>query len=219
MRGAILRGIKLAAALMAVCLTLTCRVLGQEYDSIKNECKSLQNTTSADLVLFLNGVIPDEKNGDCVTWAIKKLGEKQYEPAIAVLTKLLDFQRPPTPREKKGFIMHPLGVWDLYPAVGALGVIGKKALPEVLQAIEAESSSATARENAVAVWMEIHRYSDEHSKAVTILKQEEISAKDGATKKRLRWATRRAVAWCNPTEEAACRAAAASSDSGAPLTQ
>lgn len=211
MRGAIVRRMRIIALTAALLLMGMCRAVGQEHEGFQNECDTLQNATPADLVQFLNGVVPDEKNGDCVTWAIKKLGKEQYEPAIALLTKLLDFRRPPTPREKQGIYLRMQGVWEIYPAAGALSNIGKKASPAVLDVIKSESASLTSRENAVFVWMEIHRYSDEHSKAVTLLKQEEINAKDAATKQRLRWAIQKAVAWCNPPEEVACREAARAS--------
>lgn len=209
--GAVVRRTRIIALTLTLLLVGTYRALGQEHTGFENECDSLQNAILPDLVQYLNGVVPDEKNGDCVTWAIKKLGNGQYEPAIPVLTKLLDFRRPPTPREKQGIYLRMQGVWEIYPAVGALCNIGKKTSPPVLDVIKSESASLTSRENAVFVWMEIHRYSDEHSKAVTLLKQEEINAKDGATKQRLRWAIQKAVAWCNPPEETACREAARAS--------
>ena len=203
-----MKKIFIVAFTSALLLMGTCRALGQEHGGFQNECDSLQNATPPDLVQYLNGVIPDEKNGDCVTWAIKRLGKEQYEPAIAVLAKLLDFRRPPTPREKQGIYLRVPFVSEIYPAAGALNLIGKKALPEVLHVIEAESSSAVARENAVAVWMEIHRYSDEHPKGVTLLRQEEIKAKDDATRQRLSWAVQKALRYCGSPEEAACKAAA-----------
>jgi len=103
------------------------------------------------LLQFLNGVTPDEKNAWCVTWAIhklglepwatQKLGTEHHEQAIAVLVKLLDFRRPPTPEEKRGYYLRPQGIEELYPAAEALELIGEKALPEVLRAIEADSTS------------------------------------------------------------------------------
>jgi len=164
-----------------------------------------------DLVQFLNAVRPDEKNGDCVTWAIRKLGNENYEPAISALVKLLEFRRPATEREKLGFYLRPQGIWEMYPSVGALPQIGKKALPAILGVISSDSTSATARENAVAVWMEIYRHSDQYPEGVGLLKQEEINAKDDATKQRLKWAVQRALTYCGPPQEkegAACRQAA-----------
>lgn len=203
MRGAILRRMRIIALTSALLLMSTCRALGQEHEGFQNECDSLQNATPPDLVQFLNGVIPDGKNGDCVTWAIKKLGKEQYEPAIAMLTKLLDFRRPPTPREKQGIYLRLPIVSEIYPAAGALHLIGKKALPEVLRVIEADSGSALARENAVTVWMGMYRY--EAAKGVALLKQEETKTKDIAIKQRLSWAISKALTWCNPPDEAACR--------------
>jgi hypothetical protein len=206
MRGVIVKGIEIAAATLAVCLMFTFHALGQERDSLENECDSLKNTVSPDLVQFLNGVIPDEKSGDCVAWAIRKLGNEHFEPAIPTLVRLLDFRRPLTPREKRGFTMHPTGVWDLYPATSALSGIGKKALPAILQVIESESASSISKENAVFVWMEIYKY--EPAKGVALLRQEMDKAREAAVKQRLQWALAKAVNWCNPSDQDSCRTAA-----------
>jgi hypothetical protein len=162
------------------------------------------------MVQFLNAVVPDKQNGDCVTWAIRRLGEQEYEAAVPTLVRLLDFQRPPNPREKAGFIVHPVGLWDLYPAAGSLSLIGEKALPEILRVIEAASVSQTARENALFVWMETYRRTDSQRKGVAVLKQEEIKANDEKVKQRLKWAVQKALTWCSPQAEAACRQAAES---------
>src|SRR2546430_48246 len=121
MRGSIMRKMRIIALTSASALLLVsiCCALGQEHESFQNECDSLRNANVPDLVQYLNGVIPDEKNGDCVTWAIKKLGKAQFEPAIEVLTKLLDFRRPLTPREKQGIYLRMQGIWEIYPAAGA----------------------------------------------------------------------------------------------------
>jgi hypothetical protein len=157
------------------------------------------------LVQFLNAVVPNETNSRCVTWAIHKLGNEHHEPAIPALVKLLDFRLPRTPVEE---IFHGLSE-ESFPAEAALELIGKKALPEVLRAIEADSTSAIARENALSVWMEIYRESDEQPKGVSLLKQEETKVSDSATKQKLRWAVQKALTYCNPPEKAACRQAAA----------
>ena len=49
-------------------------------------------------------------------------------------------------------IFHSLSE-ETFPAEAALERIGKKALPEVLRVIEADSTPAIARENALSVWM------------------------------------------------------------------
>jgi len=64
-----------------------------------------------------------------------------------------------------------------------------------------------ARENAVAVWMEIHKY--ERPKGVALLKQEENRTNRDAVKQRLKLAIQKALEWCGPPEDAACVQAAA----------
>ncbi len=203
MRRAILRGIKLSPITVALCLALSCRTSGQVHDRFEGWCDSLQNASSPDLVQFLNAVVPDEENARCVTWAIHRLGNEHYEPAITTLVRLLDFHRPQSPG---GEIFHGLSK-ELFPAEVALELIGKKALPELLRAIEAASTSKTARENAVSVWMEAYKY--ERPKGVALLKQEETRPNNDPLKERLNWAVQKALTHCGPQEQAACREAAA----------
>lgn len=197
------RSTKVVIASIVLCLAVTCRTLGQAQDRFENACPSLENAIPPDLVQFLNGVIPGEENGWCVTWAIHKLGKGRYEPAIPALVKLLDFRRPQTQTEE---IFHGLSR-ELFPAREALELIGKKAQPDVLLVIEGDSTSATALDNAVAVWMEIYKY--ERPKGVAVLKLEETTA-DNQAAKNLAWAIQKALRYCGRLEEFACRQAAVS---------
>ena len=206
MRGAILKRIRVAVISMASCLVLACPAFGQVHDRYESGCPDLQNATPPDLLQYLNGVTPNEKNAWCVTWAIHQIGEKHYELAITALVKLLDFRRPPTPQEKMGFYDRPQITEEVFPAAEALEAIGSKALPELLRAIQEDSVSATARENAVSVWMEAHKH--ERPKGIGLLKQEEMKTNDTATKQKLNWATQKALRYCGPSEEANCKAAA-----------
>ena len=113
-----------------------------------------------------------------------------------------------------------MGIWErpriteeLFPAAEALELIGKEAIPELLSAIKAGSTSGTARDNAVAVWMEIYRHSDEHPRGVADLKLEETKVNDKAVKQRLMSAVEKALTRCNPDEKDECQRAAAT---GAP---
>jgi hypothetical protein len=178
---------------------------GQVHERYEGWCSTLEAATSPDLVQFLNATVPDEQNARCVTWTINKLGKVRYEPATTALVRLLDFRRPQTEGERR---VHGLSQ-RLFPAQEALELIGKKALPEVLHAIEVETSSDVARQNALDVWMEIYRQSDEDPKGVADLKQEEAKVSDEKSKARLKWAVEQAVARCNQPEAAECRKAAA----------
>lgn len=78
-----------------------------------------------------------------------------------------------------------------------------------LATIGANSTSTIARENALSVWMEIYRESDEQPKAIGLLKQEETKANDDKVRQRLRWAVQKALTHCGRQEQAACKDAAA----------
>ena len=91
--------IGILALVAAMTLASTLPAAGQHHQGFENECDSFHNATPADLLSFLNATTPDEKNGDCVTWAIKRLGRERFEPSIPALIRLLDFRRP---RERCG---------------------------------------------------------------------------------------------------------------------
>lgn len=209
----VMRAIIVTAVLVTMQIAGSCLALGQEDKVADTACGSFKNAVSPDLVQYLNGVVPDAKNADCVTVAIRKLGKERYEPAISALVKLLDFRRPLTQEEKMGIWERMRITEELFPSAEALEQIGKGAIPELLSAIEADSTSGTARENAVVVWMEIYRKSDEHPRGVADLKREESKVNGNAVKQRLKWAVQKALTRCNPNEEHECQRAAAT---GAP---
>ena len=196
-----MRRTKVITLLSALLITSATLARGQE-------CENWRNASSTELVSLLSSAVPDQNNKDCMSWAIAKLGNQRYEAAVPVLIRLLDFKRPLTKSETQGVYLHPQTVWELYPAARALDAIGKTALPALVTAIKAESTSDIARVNAVAVLMGMHKY--EKEKGVALLKQEETTATDDATKRRLQWAVGNAVQnWCgSPPEDAGCRAAA-----------
>ena len=171
------------------------------------ECESLQGATSQELTSYLNKIAPDRNNAECVTRAINVLASERYEPAITALAKLLDFRRPPIGREKEGLYLHAQGLWEIYPAVNALSLIGEAALPKMLDVIKNDTRSATKRENAVFVWMQVHR--NDAPLGVALLKKESDRTDEAAVRQRLNWAISQALNWCNPSEETRCRAAAA----------
>jgi hypothetical protein len=206
MRGITVRAINMVAGIIILCFATPSLAIGQVHEKYEGWCDSLQNASLPALVQFLNRVIPSQTDDRCMTWVIQKLGKEQHEPAIPALVKLLDFRVPRSPGEE---IFHQGLSVESFPAEEALELIGKNALPDVLRAIESDSTSLLARENAVSVWMGIYRQSDEQPKAVSLLKQEEIKVNDGAIKKRLRWAVQKALTYCNPPERATCQQAAA----------
>lgn len=192
--------------LVLVCIGLlfavTSRARGQAHDRFENVCPELQDAAPPDLLQYLNETSPNGDNAWCVTWAIHKLGKEHYEPAIPALVKLLDFRRPQTRTER---IAHGLSQY-LFPAKGALELFGRRALPYVLRAIEADTTSNTARDNAAVVW--IVAYQSDHPKGVAALKQEQLRVTDDAIKSRLESAIEVALKHCTSKEGAACRKAA-----------
>jgi hypothetical protein len=195
--------IKIVAVIL-ICLGYGCTSAGQSAGS---SCQSFEKASTIDLTNYLHGIVPNENNQDCITVAIRRLGEERYELAIPELVNLLDFRRPLTQQEEEGFFSHLPTVEGMFPAAQALELIGKNALPGLARALRSESTSDTSRENAVAVWMMNYKF--EHAKGILSLKQEETSTNDSASKQRLRAALSNAVdKWCRQNEKEACRSAA-----------
>jgi len=140
-----------------------------------------------------------------LAFAINKIGDQRYEPAVPVLTRLVEFRWPPNARQKqRRFVLEHDG-FTIYPAANALEQIGKNALPAVAEVLKAPVMSRQAGEVAVSVWMQIHK--DEPVKGVALLKQEADKTKDPAARQRLGWAAYKALSWCGPSDEAQCKAA------------
>jgi hypothetical protein len=195
----------ITVALMFFCVP--CPSLGQGQDRFAVWCNGLELAASPYLVEFLTGVVPDEKNARCVTWAIHRLGNEHYAPAVSALVKLLDFHRPPTEDDKMGVFLRPSLVGEMFPAAESLEQIGEGAKAEVLRAIGSDSVSAKTRENAVAVWMEIYKY--ERPKGVALLKLEENRLSTAAVRLKFKIAARMSVKYCiGVPEQPACETAA-----------
>jgi len=180
--------------------------------SVAQDCNTLQSTSGSRMVSYLHTITPNQTNGACVAFAINKLCDQKYEAAIPEMTRLLDFHWPPGAHQKQArFVIEHDGS-SIYPAANALKQIGAKALPAVLDEIRAKSSSRTAVEVAVSVWMTI--YKDQAPTGVALLKQESDRTADPMTRQKIAWAARKAASWCAPSEEPQCRIAAQTLYSG-----
>jgi hypothetical protein len=169
-------------------------------------CNQLQNASSDELISYLQGGNFGDDDSQCAEFAIRTLGRKRYEPAIPSLIKVLDFRRPLTEREKQGLYLHIQSIDEIYPAASALEDLGEKALPAVLDAIKAKSTSAVGRANAVFVWMTF--YKSESPKGVSLLRTELDRAEDSTTRENMKWGLTKAISWCNPRDKVECEAAA-----------
>lgn len=177
------------------------------FPAAAQTCNSMQSISPAALVSSLNGIVPNQTNAACVAFAINQLGSQQYEPAFPMLTKFLSFRWPPNARQKQRlFVLEHDGA-SIYPVANALEAIGKNALPGILKAIAAKSTSKEASEVAVSVWMTI--YKTQAPLGVALLKQEARKTKDPESGQKLNWAVARAaMGWCSPSERDQCSAAA-----------
>jgi hypothetical protein len=148
------------------------------------QCERLQYATPSTLASYLGGT---ELHADsaCMAFAINQLGNLRHEPAILVLTKMLDFRWPRDAWQKQAYFPDspdPASI-RIFPAATALEQIGKNSLPAVLEAIKAPSTTRLGRETAVTVWMSF--YKDERPRGVALLKQQADMTKDATARQRL----------------------------------
>ena len=193
------REIRVITLMMALFLLVTLQLIAQE-------CEQLKDAASDQLLSYLADLKPDETNAQCITFAIGKLGDQRYEPAVPVIMKFLDFRRPVSVREKQGLYVHIQSTDEVYPAARYLEEMGDKAVHAVLDAIKANSTSPIARKNAVFVWMEI--YKSEPPRGVSLLREELDKSDEARTKQNLKWALSEALTLCNPPDKAECDTAA-----------
>lgn len=192
---------KLKTLVLVFCCTLS--LIALDAPSFGDGCEQLENLSVSDVRAFLESAVSANSSAGCVEFAIKRLGEARYEPAISVLVKFLGFRRQPTELEKNGTYIRAR---EWYPAVVALEEIGKPALSALLESIKVDNKSTVVRDNAVAVWMQIYKYDTPHG--IARLKHEADKANDPTTKENLKSAVSKALSWCNPVDEALCNAAA-----------
>src|SRR5574341_1506009 len=188
-RSALMKKVKIFALAAAFCLLGRAPLIAQD-------CERLGAASPEGLVGYLSRVVPDRENASCVAFAISQLGGQRHEPAIPVLLKFLTFRWPLNARQKQRLYVIEHDGFTIYPAANALERIGKNALPAVLGAIKAKTTSREGIEVAVAVWMTIHQ---NQAAGLALLKQEADKTKnDPETKQRLGWAAFKALGWCSP---------------------
>jgi hypothetical protein len=182
------------------------------------ECPSLQSASPNEHASYLEKTPDSRRNSPCIAFALKKIGEHRYEPAIPVLTKFLQFRWPPGVNQKqRRFVLEHDG-FTIYPAAEALERIGKVSLPAVLDAMKTTAPTHEAMEVAVSVWMTI--YKDQAPAGVALLKQEADKTTKALPQQRLGWAAfRAATGWCNSSERPQCEAILESHFSEGPPSQ
>src|SRR5215813_8847517 len=122
------------------------------------ECPAAVESTPADLVQFLQ-TQARTADPECVTRAIRRLGESRSTLGAAVLVDLLDFRRPDSEAEKmRIFDMH-----DRFPAIPALFGVGNSAVPALLEKLKTGKASQMARSNGIRAMVLINRDSPQEA--------------------------------------------------------
>jgi len=188
-----------STTIVFILFTLACSVARSQT------CPSLEKATSDDSVSWLSASTPDEKNAECIYAAIKKLGEAKHQTAIPALVRLIEFRRPKSDAEKLGIYIRLQDTGEKYPAVRALGEIGRSSMPAILAVISSQSTSDLSQRNAVDALMQFYQY--HASEGIAVLRRQQDAASDPESKNRLMHAALIAIdKWC--TDKVACRQAA-----------
>lgn len=118
-------------------------------------------------------------NSDCVTRAVRRLGDFRDPSGVDVLARFLDFQSPMSERER----FHVADMHDQYPAVPALMSIGLPALPTLIRKLETGELSQTGRDNTLRTISLIYR--DTPVEGIRILKKASAEATTSVEASRL----------------------------------
>jgi hypothetical protein len=172
------------------------------------QCRSSPQPASAEQLLSVlhDGIDtpPQERDGACITFAIKQLENKYSDEATMLLIGYLDFERPLDDAEKAGFMFHgPPSIENSYPATGTLMSFGKPAVAALLAAIT-DASSTLVQRNATYTFMQIFR--DEPQNGIKILGERSVEGSP-IQSERLRVAAQEALRWCGRSHLDACKSA------------
>jgi hypothetical protein len=121
-------------------------------------CADLENKKPELLLEYLQGE-RSRLDRNCAPYAIEQLGNDHYEAAIKTLIGYLDYRAPDPPSVTfLGVKVTPRVAWWVpYPAVDALFLIGKTAIPQLIEAVADASTSDVARDNAGDAVLAIYR--------------------------------------------------------------
>jgi len=147
---------------------------------------------------------PQERDGACITFAIRQLENKYSGEATILLVDYLDFARPLDDAEQAGFMSHgPPTIGNRYPATSTLMSFGKPAVPVLLDAI-ADKASTLVQQNATYTLMEIFR--EQPEKGIEILRRKSLEG-SAVQSARLRAAAQEALRWCGRSHMERCKLA------------
>src|SRR5689334_20688522 len=94
------------------------------------DCAGVQNAAASQLIAYLKSSAINAEP-ECVTVAIRRLGDLRDASGTSALISALDFARPKSVKEEAGLS----DLHDRYPAVPALFSIGPNAAPALVNAI------------------------------------------------------------------------------------
>jgi hypothetical protein len=116
-------------------------------------CPTQDNSSQMLEFLKLPLNTPDQlsQNAQCISEYISALRLHGSPEAIQVLLAYLDFPRPLTEAEKKGYLTHAPTPSDRYPAVGTLLVYGKQSGSFLVEAIKSAKTDTSLRNATYAL--------------------------------------------------------------------
>jgi hypothetical protein len=185
---------------MAVALSLLASHLAAT--SARAECSELEGTPPKVLLAYLDGD-RSTLTQTCILFALDQLAPAKYQPAIAVLTRYLDYKAPDPPRSPEGFVQrHVPWLGDRYPAAKALLALDKAAAPGMISAIADPTTPELVRSNAVEMMILIYRDNPPDGAKVLNTAARTVSRAD--SEQRLLDAARTLAERCHPDLRGLC---------------
>jgi len=165
------------------------------------DCPVARSNDVSVLTDYLASHIHDLASRDCSVRVIRTLGKLKNPNSVRILVKYLDFRRPLSESEAKGFWIRTMSKEELFPAIESIFKIGRPAVAALIEQLGKESNEVR-RENAIYALMLISR--DDPPAAVASLRNAANRIVDKSAALRLMESARTAASLCVPEFRQKC---------------
>ncbi len=161
-------------------------------------CLPLASSDAPALVSYLDGPQAPQTPA-CIAFSVRQIGAKKYAAGVGALVRYVGFRREPDFWERGDDVAALRHDW--YPATTALCLIGKAALPALIDLLGTEAAPV-ARAKALETVLDISR--DDFVSAVKLLRAAAADQGDKAVESRLLDAASKAANICPPSVKPHC---------------
>lgn len=177
---------------------LRARILAVAGAFAPEPCLQLASAEASALVSYLDG--PEaSQTAACIAFSVRQIGAKKYAAGVGTLIRYLGFRREPDFWERGDDVAASRHDW--YPATAALSLIGKPALPPLVD-LRGTETTPIVQAKALETLMAIS--GDDFVSAVKLLRAAAATQQDKAAESRLLDDAAKAAKMCPPNVRPQC---------------